>query len=547
MPPPRTLPLLAIAALLAFAPAATAVDYPPAGNPGKGDSKANKGKPKTLTVCKKKGKCKYKTIGAAVRKAHGGDTIKVENGTYKESVSVEGKRYDGLKIVGNAGKPRKVVLEGKGLKGAKAQNGVLINNADRVTVKGFYARNYKANGFFVVNVDGYTLTKLVAGHTGVYGIYAFNSKGGTMSSSEAFQNNDAGFYIGQTPKQSKPKRSTVSKVKSHTNVLGFSGTNMRYVTIKGSDFYNNGTGIVPNALDSEKFPPPDRNVISGNRIFWNNFNYYAGAPFTIPASGPAGLAGYPIGVGVLLFGSQNTIVEDNQIFGNWLAGFGALQQIQLFLEDDPKLKEASILRGNTIRDNDFGLGGDDLNGRDMFYDGSGTTNCFAGNVTRSPNVPADDSTFAPCPGPANNTPNSAALQEGLSWVLGVNKADPASFEKFWIRHPHSARKGITPLERFTKTATARAAATKTVKVADNFYSPKKLSVPKDTTIKWKWSNQNADSHDVYLNKKPKGVKRFQSPPAATSFTYKKKLTKSGTYKILCTFHENMTMRIDVTR
>ena len=31
---------------------------------------------------------------------------------------------------------------------------------------------------------------LVAGHTGVYGIYAFNSKGGTMSRSEAFANNE---------------------------------------------------------------------------------------------------------------------------------------------------------------------------------------------------------------------------------------------------------------------------------------------------------------------------------------------------------------------
>src|SRR6218665_1029905 len=272
MLPSRSLPLVALVVLLAFPTVTLAVDYPPAGNPGKGGSKVRNGKAKTFTVCKQK-KCKYRSIGAAVRKARGGDTIKVKNGTYKESVNITGSRYDGLKLVGNTGKPRKVVLQGKGLKGAKAQNGVLINNADGVTVKGFYARNYKANGFFVVNAVGYTLTKLVAGHTGVYGIYAFNSKGGTMSSSEAFDNNDAGFYIGQTPPQSKPKRSIVNKVKSYSNVLGFSGTNMRYVTIKNSDFFNNGSGIVPNALDSEKFPPPDRNVISGKRIFWNNFKY----------------------------------------------------------------------------------------------------------------------------------------------------------------------------------------------------------------------------------------------------------------------------------
>jgi len=96
------------------------------------------------------------------------------------------------------------------------------------------------------------------------------------------------------------------------------------------------------------------------------------------------------------------------------------------------------------------LYGRDLNGRDMFYDGSGTTNCFSGNVTRSPNVPADNSVFAPCPGPAANTPDSDALQEGLSWVLSVNKDDPATFEQFWLRHPHAAQKGIKPLERYRR-------------------------------------------------------------------------------------------------
>jgi len=442
--------VIAVTAALALPTAALAVDYPPAGNPGTGGPKAGKGKQQTFTVCKKRKRCDFRSISAAVRKARGGDTIKVRNGIYRENVTISGSRYDRLKLIGNPAKPRKVVLKGKGLRGAKAQNGVLINNADKVTVNGFYARNYKANGFFVVNAVGYKLTNLVAGKTGVYGIYAFNSKGGTMSRSEAFHNNDAGFYIGQTPPQAKPKRSVVKNVKSYANVLGFSGTNMRYVTIRNSDFFNNGSGIVPNALDSEKFPPAERNVISNNRVFWNNFNYYAGAPFTVPESGPAGLPGYPIGVGILLFGSQDTIVEDNSVFGNWLTGFGAIQQIELALKDDPALQEASILRNNVVRGNDFGLGGTDLNGRDMAYDGTGTGNCFEGNVVRSPNLPADNSTFAPCPGPAANTRNAAAQQEALSWALSVNKADPNSFEKFWIRHPHAPRKGVQPLVRYSR-------------------------------------------------------------------------------------------------
>jgi len=41
----------------------------------------------------------------------------------------------------------------------------------------------------------------------------------------------------------------VRNVESWGNPIGWSGTNMRYVTITGSRFYNNGAGIGPNALD----------------------------------------------------------------------------------------------------------------------------------------------------------------------------------------------------------------------------------------------------------------------------------------------------------
>ena len=52
-----------------------------------------------------------------------------------------------------------------------------------------------------------------------------------MANSEAYYDNDAGFYIGQTPQQAKPIRSIVRNVDGWGNPIGFSGTNMRYVTI----------------------------------------------------------------------------------------------------------------------------------------------------------------------------------------------------------------------------------------------------------------------------------------------------------------------------
>ena len=103
----------------------------------------------------------------------------------------------------------------------------------------------------------------------------------------------------------------------------------------------------------------------------------------------------------------------------------------------------------------------------------------------------------------------------------------------------------SPLERQPAPATATAAATRTVKVADDRYSPKRLAVAKGTRIKWVWSSGNAHRHDVYLYKRPKGSRRFQSPPATAPFRFARKLRKPGVYKILCTLHEGMRMRIDV--
>jgi plastocyanin len=86
---------------------------------------------------------------------------------------------------------------------------------------------------------------------------------------------------------------------------------------------------------------------------------------------------------------------------------------------------------------------------------------------------------------------------------------------------------------------------RSVKVSDDVFSPTKLTVPRNSTITWKWASANSDTHDVYLSKRPKGVKRFHSDPASSDFSYKRKLAKKGTYKLICTFHENMTQKITV--
>jgi hypothetical protein len=424
---------LATVALLATPASGQTPTYPDAQDVlGKPTPKPS-GKTATREVCKKG--CAYKTIAKAVKQAKKGDTIRIAKGTYRESVRIAGAGKSHIKLIGDTKRPGRVILDGKSLKGGDAQNGVFINGADGVRVSGLTVRNYKANGIFVTNAIGYELSDLVARQTGTYGLYAFNSVGGVMEDSEASEVNDGAFYVGQTPVQDKPRRTFVRNVDGHTSVIGFTGTNMRYVTITGSRFYNNAVGVVPNALSSEKYPPATDNVISGNEIFWNNFNYYRGAPFPLRQTEAAGVP-FPPGLGLLLLGGHRNVVENNKIYGNFLAGAGMVQGFALNETDAPMRN----LESNRISGNEFGLGGTDLNGRDLVYDGNGTGNCWGPNTGVQVTVPADAAHFPGCPFAGANAYKEEVFNEVVGWALSEDHEAP------WIRHPHAAKPGYTAID-----------------------------------------------------------------------------------------------------
>jgi len=406
-------------------PAGASAQYPPPSDPGQVQSKP-KGPHHTYTVCKKKHRCDFRKIQKAVNHARAGDTVRVANGTYREAVMISGTKKRYLRLIGNPKHPRKVALRAKG----NMQNAIFVNNADKVSVNGFYARGYKSNGFFFTNVNGYDLNHLVARQTGVYGLYAFNTIGGTMRNSEAFYVNDGAFYIGQTPPQDTPVQTIVKNVSGWGSPLGFSATNMRYVTITKSRFYNNGAGIVPNALDSEKYPPPERNVIIDNDIFWNNLNFHIGhPPFRVDEDSTGAMV--PIGTGILLLGGRENRVENNRIFGNHLGGVAALDGI--LLQENP---QAKTLDRNIVKDNQFGLGGTDTNGHDIVYAGSGSDNCFTLAPT---DTVLDKAAVSTCTG--KNPFSQPTLNEMLGWI-GANAT------KGWRPPGHPPKKGFKPLESF---------------------------------------------------------------------------------------------------
>ena len=440
-------------------------------------------------------------------------TVRVQPGTYVEGVLLHGKKanhdFDGLTIMGvtkakrSNPNSRAVILEGdeaqtivSGNPGwqegdptsVPANNAIEARSVNDIVLKNMWARNYANNTFFVwastnpafdERCEGYVMDNLASSDTRSYGLFARNCYGGKMLNSEGWNHGDSAIYIGETPCdsddwnnkgpnptpcQANPKWTLVSGIESHQGSLGYSGTNSKYVKITNSAFYNNGAGLVPNTLDSERYEPSGDLIIENNRIFWNNLNYYStGSPIETVIGN-----GNPVGVGIALYGTDGVVVRNNEIFGNekWgVASFSGPEAFGVNTGDDARNMN------NKIMNNKMGRNGVDPNAIDFFNDASGGGNCWSGNTA------AGSPTFAPgngnvplsriyptCPedeviwqdvvsgnfsaGLQVNTaiPNYASQPwKDLTTIFGVAEVRPSKLQEcVWdIQTPHPAFPGFT--------------------------------------------------------------------------------------------------------
>jgi parallel beta-helix repeat protein len=382
-----------------------------------GPSAAVAKKGETVVVCKHG--CDYRTIQDAVDNTGKNATIQVKPGKYVEGVIVKGHKHDRLTIEGTKKNPKKVILDGKNAKddqGNLAQNAIEGINVDGLRVLNMWVRNYAANGIFIRGTekgqcDDYLMKNLRASFNRAYGLFAFGCIGGRMTKSVGYGHGDSAFYVGATPSQKNPKTTSLDHLQGYENVLGFSGTNSKYMDIHHNDFFNNGIGVVPNTLDSEPYEPSGQSTIRDNNIFWNNFNYFApGSSVKTVSSGLGEIGGltiqFPTGVGIFVLGSDGWTIENNQIFGNFKWGVA--------LSSDPFNEgDQAISRNNQMINNAMGRGGTDTNAVDFFVDGSGSGNCFTGNQssTFDPSTTATTESLYPAcpapPSPASGTGTSA--------------------------------------------------------------------------------------------------------------------------------------------
>ena len=213
---------------------------------------------------------------------------------------------------------------------------------------------------------------------------------------------------------------------SYENVLGYSGTNSKYVRIIESAFFNNGAGIVPNTLDSEGYEPNGWNVIERNDVFWNNYNYFlAGSAFHTVSAGLGELSGqtvnYPTGVGIVLYGSDHNVVRGNKVFGNYKWGISSFSGPgETFIANEGN--EAKNVN-NEIVENVMGREGADPNGEyDIWNDDTGGGNCWGANSANSTFAPGNGKVplsqiYPVCPQP--EIPYAAAKSINLAPRLQI--------------------------------------------------------------------------------------------------------------------------------
>lgn len=77
-----------------------------------------------------------------------------------------------------------------------------------------------------------------------------------------------------------------------------------------------------------------------------------------------------------------------------------------------------------------------------------------------------------------------------------------------------------------------------VKIGDNFFRPRTLSIKRGSRVKWTWTGMNP--HNVTVTK---GPNKFHSR-TQTSGTYSHTFNQKGTWHLICTIHGfAMTVRV----
>ena len=306
------------------------------------------------------------SIQRAVNHAQPGDTVLVKPGVYTQHVII---RTDGITLRGSGDflggtviKPPATTPHGPcGPSTAVCifakevgAHGTVVTPVYNDTVTGLYVTGFAGNGVFGYGTYGLTVQRVVAVDDGAYGISRFESTKTLFANDTAIGNEEAGFYVGDSPNAATVVRDNVAK----GNALGIFIRHARGVTVMNNRATGNCQGVL--VLDDGQPGGAGNAVIQNNSVFRNN-------QFCPPNEEAPPLQGG----GILLLGATQTKVMNNSLKGNRGAQInsGGIVVISAapFQGSDPQFDTIS---GNTaFRDKPA----------DLRWDGSGNNINFVAN------------------------------------------------------------------------------------------------------------------------------------------------------------------------
>jgi parallel beta-helix repeat protein len=319
------------------------------------------------------------SIQAAVNQAQPGDTVLVEPGVYQQSVTI---RTDGITLRGSgnflggtvlkppASVPNNLCAKAFGPTGvcilAKKVNGKtgkIITPVYNDTVTGLYVTGFPGNGVFGYGTYGMTVQRVVAIDDGAYGISRFESTKTLFANDTAIGNEEAGFYVGDSPNAATVVRDNVAK----GNTLGIFVRHARGVTVMNNRASGNCQGVI--VLDDGQAGGAGNADIEGNSVFRNNKFCPPGDDNPVPLQGG----------GIILVGATQTTVANNSVKGNvgkqFNSGGIVVVSAAPFHGSDPQFD--TIARNTAFRDKPA----------DLRWDGSGNNIKFVANQCAT-SVPA---------------------------------------------------------------------------------------------------------------------------------------------------------------
>jgi plastocyanin len=87
--------------------------------------------------------------------------------------------------------------------------------------------------------------------------------------------------------------------------------------------------------------------------------------------------------------------------------------------------------------------------------------------------------------------------------------------------------------------TGAASQPASIQLGDNFFQPNHLTVSVGTKVTWTWTGNS--THNVTV---VSGPQRFRSVDQSSG-TYSRVMSKPGVYRIVCTLHPGMNLRLTV--